>query len=214
MAARFLALGDSYTVGEGVDDVACWPALICARLDAVELVRVAKTSWTVGELDRALDLARPRGAFDVVSLLIGVNDQYRGGAPEAYAPSFRAMLRRAAGFARGEPSRVMVLSIPDYGFTPHGARERARIGAELDAFNRVSRAAARELGAHYIDITTCSRQDRPGWIAADGLHPSATQHAVCAQRIAPVFDAIVARRPRVEAGLAASAALTGHRPPA
>ena len=217
MPPRFLALGDSYTIGEAVDAAARWPSRICARLlleRAIGPVRpeiIAMTGWSVLELNHAIDLARPAGAWDVVSLLIGVNDQYRGGSARAYGPAFRATLRRAAELAGGDASRVMVLSIPDYGYAPHGAARRVMISAALDAFNAESRAAARELGARYVDITECSRQARADWIAPDQLHPSAAQHEAWSGLIYPVFDAIVRQRPTARASALASARHHGDR---
>ncbi len=183
--ARFLALGDSYTIGESVSPEERWPELLSAALRARgaeigEPVIIARTGWTTDELSAAIDRADPRGPFDLVSLLIGVNNQYRGRTAEAYRPEFRALLRRAVALAGGSPERVLVLSIPDWGATPFAeGRDRARIGTEIDAFNAASREISRELGVRYVDVTAISRRAaaEPGLVAADGLHPSGRMYA-------------------------------------
>src|SRR5688572_4092780 len=137
---RFLAVGDSYTIGEAVAPADRWPeqlaALLRARgIDVDEIEIVATTGWTTDELDAGIDRAGPRGSFDLVSLLIGVNNQYRGLPLDEYRDQFRRLLDRAIDFVGGERSRVLVLSIPDWGVTPFAAgRERARIADEIDAF--------------------------------------------------------------------------------
>ena len=121
--ARFLALGDSYTIGEGLVPAEPWPVQLVARLRergvAVgEPVIIARTGWTVADLADAVAAARPQGSFDLVTLQIGVNDQYQGADPGRYRPAFAALLRRAVALAGGRPERVVVLSIPDWSVTP------------------------------------------------------------------------------------------------
>ncbi len=193
---RYLALGDSYTIGEAVPADLRWPAQVCARLAArgMPLIRpeiIAVTGWTVAELNAAIDSLQPEGPYDIVSLLVGVNDQYRGGTVEAYAPAFEAMLQRAIGFAGGDASKVVVVSIPDYGFTPHGEAKKDEIARALDAFNAANAAAAHAAGAHYVDITPTSRSHQEGWVAEDGLHPSGAQYTAWADLIEPVFDQVL-----------------------
>lgn len=173
---RFLALGDSYTIGEAVAPGERWPALLAQRLQLGEPEIVAKTGWTTDELRAAIDAARPQGAFDLVTLLIGVNDQYRGRDAESYRSGFTALLDRAIAFGGSDPQRVVVVSIPDWGVTPFAAdRDRAQIAAEIDRFNGVNREEAGRAGAHYADIGAVSREaaSQTGLTAADGLHPSA-----------------------------------------
>ncbi len=186
MPARHLALGDSYTVGEAVDPAERWPAQLAARLRIEGLrvadpVVVAATGWTTSDLLAAIDAAPPRGTFGLVTLLIGVNDQYRGlPCDTAYRARLDALLRRAVSFARGEPARVLVLSIPDWGVTPFAAgRNRAAVAAAIDAFNTVNRAAAEAAGAGWLDVTPASREaaSDPALLAPDGLHPSAAMYA-------------------------------------
>lgn len=189
---RFLALGDSYTVGEGVPARDTWPFVVARalRADGVPLADptvIATTGWTTDELDAAItdrepDLAPP---YDVVTLLVGVNDQYRGRGVEAYRAPFRALLARAVGFAGGDASRVVVVSIPDWGVTPFAeGRDRAQIAAEIDAFNAVARDEARAAGARWADVTPHSRA-HPDLVAGDGLHPSGEAYAGWAEVIGP-----------------------------
>ena len=169
---RFLALGDSYTIGEGVSPQERWPN----QLGVGEPEIIARTGWTTDELNAAIDSANPQGPYDLVTLLIGVNNQYRGRGAEEYRREFAALLQRAVGFAGGDPSRVIVVSIPDWGVTPFAAnRDRAAIAREIDRFNEINRSEAARARARYADITPISRA-RPDLIAADGLHPSAAMY--------------------------------------
>lgn len=200
---RFLALGDSYTIGEGVDEAGRWPVQLVRLLGeagwSVEPPRiVATTGWTTDELAAALDRDPPRGPFDLVSLLIGVNDQYRGRGAEEYRPGFRALLHGAAEYAARDPGRVLVLSIPDWGTTPFAAgRDRGAIAAAIDVFNRVNREEADRAGARYLDVTTGTRETAsdPGLTAADGLHPSALLYARWAGLALPAALDILTRPP-------------------
>jgi len=197
---RFLALGDSYTIGEAVSEAERWPVQLAVRLrarglNAADPVIVATTGWTTDELDAGIDQAaaegRVAGTYDLVSLLIGVNNQYRGRDLEEYRAQFRALLGRAIGFAGHEASNVMVLSIPDWGVTSFaGGRDRAQIGREIDAFNAVAREEAAQAGAHFLDITTASRA-HPEEVAADGLHPSGAQYTRWADAAVPLACAIL-----------------------
>jgi lysophospholipase L1-like esterase len=189
---RLLALGDSYTIGEGVAEGDRWPIQLAALLGGAGLTVavpqiVARTGWTTDELDEGITAAAPRGPYDLVSLLVGVNDQYRGLPVAAYEPRFDALLARAAAFAGGASARVVVLSIPDWGVTPFAdGRDRAGIAAAIDAFNEVARAAADRAGAHWVDVTDISREAAERWLAPDGLHPSGAQYARWAERVLPV----------------------------
>jgi lysophospholipase L1-like esterase len=181
---RILALGDSYTIGEAVGAEERWPVVMAAGLrsggiDVEETRIIAQTGWTTTELSAAIDDAKPKGPFDLVTLLVGVNDQYRGGSAADYRPQFAALLQRAMGFAGDRASRVIVLSIPDWGVTPFAAgRDAAAIARAIDAFNAVNRAESERVKARYVDVTPISRRARaePKLIAADGLHPSAAMY--------------------------------------
>jgi lysophospholipase L1-like esterase len=193
---RHLALGDSYTIGEGVPERARWPVALgraLARLGvAIEPPEiVARTGWTTDELEQAIAHADVRGPFDLVTLLIGVNDQYRGRDAAAYRPAFARLLGAAIGLARGEPRRVIVVSIPDWGVTPFAAgRDRAAIAGAIDRFNAVNREEAARLGARRVDVTGDSRA-APDDVVADGLHPSPAAYARWVERVLPeAMDAL------------------------
>ena len=191
---RFLALGDSYTIGESVPPSERWPVQLTAFLRAKEFkvddpVIIATTGWTTDELSAGIDRADPQGTYDLVSLLIGVNNQYRRRDLEEYRRQFVALLKRAVGFANGQSSHVLVLSIPDWSVAPFAAgRDRAKIAAEIDQFNVINREEAERAGAHYIDVTSISRQAAadPDLIAGDGLHPSGKMYAEWARLALPV----------------------------
>lgn len=192
MALSYLALGDSYTIGEGVEPAARWPLQLVAGLrdigvavDAPQII--ATTGWTTDELEAGIDAAAPQGPFGLVSLLIGVNDQYRGRSVDDYRPRFAALLQRALGFAGDRAQRVLVLSIPDWGVTPYARdtnRDRVQVGQELDAYNAAAAAICAAQGVSFIDITDLSRL--PGGEAVmlvdDGLHPSAAMYALWTER--------------------------------
>lgn len=183
----YLALGDSYTIGEAVAEAGRWPVQLAARLRehgiALAAPRIiATTGWTTDELALAMDLAEPLGEWDFVSLLIGVNNQYRGRGVAQYAEEFRDLLRRAIACARGRADRVLVLSIPDWGATPFGATDKrgaAAIGAELDVFNITAAEICARHRVAFVDITPVSRESggQPAMLAEDGLHPSAAMYA-------------------------------------
>jgi len=196
---QFLALGDSYTIGESVAPEERWPVQLGALLRAEGLnvgdpTLIATTGWTTDELSAAIARAKPQGAFDLVSLLIGVNNQYRGGGQDEYREQFAALLQRAIGFAGGNPARVLVLSIPDWGVTPFAARlerDPAAVAADIDAFNAINRAETERPGAHYVDVTPFSREAAhdPSLLADDGLHPSGRMYAEWARLALPAARA-------------------------
>ena len=182
---RFLALGDSYTIGESVPPEERWPVQLARELGYAEPEIIAKTGWTTDELSFAIDVANPKGPYDLVSLLIGVNNQYRGRDAEQYRREFVTLLGRAIKFAGGDPKRVLVVSIPDWGVTPFAAnRDRAKIAAEIDRYNAINREEALRAGARYVDITPISRRDDSSLIAGDGLHPSGKMYAEWVKEIA------------------------------
>jgi len=193
--ARFLALGDSYTIGEGLVPSERWPVQLAALLRrkgvAMEEPRIiARTGWTVPDLADAVAAAHLQGPFDLVTLQIGVNDQYQGADPVRYRPAFAALLKRAVALAGGNPKRVVVLSIPDWSVTPFAGetgRDRARTAAEIERFNRVDREETVKAGARWVDVTPSSRKaaaDRT-LLAPDGLHPSGTMYGEWARLALP-----------------------------
>lgn len=190
---RFLALGDSYTIGEGVAEEERWPVRLAGMLRerGIEVAApqiVATTGWTTDELEAGIEREKPEGPYALVSLLVGVNNQYRGRPLEEYRAHFAALLECAAGFAGGEAGRVVVVSIPDWGVTPFAeGRDRARIAAEIDAFNAAAREIASARGARWADVTPASRAAAgdASMHAPDGLHPSGKQYAEWARLVLP-----------------------------
>ena len=192
----YLALGDSYTIGESVPEAGRWPVQLAAALRerGVPLAApriIATTGWTTDELSAAMDAAEPLGRHDVVSLLVGVNNQYRGWNLGEYRVEFADLLDRAIALAGDRPGRVLVLSIPDWGVTPFGqasGRDTAEIARQLDAFNAAAadECAAREVA--FVDITPVSRERgaEPGMVADDGLHPSAAMYTEWTRLALPV----------------------------
>ncbi|NII55279.1 GDSL-type esterase/lipase family protein [Luteibacter sp. SG786] len=197
--ATFLALGDSYTIGEGVEEADRWPVQLVARLGelgiAVEAPRiVATTGWTTDELSAAMDAATLGDRYDLVTLLIGVNNQYRGRPADEYRQPFLALLRRAVALA-GDPRRVVVVSIPDWGVTAFAeGRDRAAIARDIDAFNAIAREETIRMHARWGDVTPASREAgaKPDMLVDDGLHPSGKQYAAWLKAILPEARAAVA----------------------
>jgi len=195
----FLALGDSYTIGEAVRETDRWPVQLVARLrehgvtlDAPRIV--ATTGWTTDELSAAMDDTTFAPPYSLVTLMIGVNNQYRGRDLSEYRVQFDALLVRAIRLAGGDATRVIVLSIPDWGATPFGhdsGRDPAQISAQIDAFNAAARAETSARGAAWVDVTPVSREvAHDSTLAAqDGLHPSATMYARWVDLVLPVAQA-------------------------
>ena len=183
---RILALGDSYTIGESVAVEDRWPNQLARALDAPAPEIIARTGWTTDELNAAIDAANPQGPYSLVTLLIGVNNQYRGRDAEQYRHEFAALLQRAITFAGGDPRHVIVVSIPDWGVTPFAKdRDHAKIASEIDHYNAINREETLRANARYVDITPGSRRPDASLIAPDGLHPSAAQYAEWTKAILP-----------------------------
>jgi len=192
MTYTLLSLGDSYTIGEGVLLTESY------AYQAVQLLRhqghpfaapeiIARTGWTTDELADAIYSHRLLPAYDFVSLLIGVNNQYRGRSAEEYEQQFQSLLHQAIGFAAGHPEKVFVLSIPDWGVSPFAAdRDRNTIAREIDDFNTAAANIARRHQVAFIDITPHSRQADQTF-TADGLHPSREQYRFWAGRLAEMI---------------------------
>ena len=189
----YLALGDSYTIGEQVLPAENFPSQTVTLLNkanggnhfaAPEII--AKTGWTTDELDAAIDAAHLAKQYDIVSLLIGVNNQYRGRAVKNFKIEFEHLLQRAIQFANNKPNHVFVLSIPDWGVTPFAAGiEGKKIAGEIDAYNIICEKSAVAFKTHFINITTSQRADsnKPGFVAPDGLHPSRKEYSKWAVKL-------------------------------
>jgi len=214
---RLLSLGDSYTIGSGgVPEAERWPNQLADALKVhaeahpetlqwtlVDPELIAHIGWTTGQLMQAMDAAGlaagEEGAhegepYELVTLLIGVNNQYQGKPLEAYKVDLAVLLDRAIALAGGRPGRVVMLSIPDYGVTPFAAGpEAAAISAELESFNAEAQLLAEQAGVHWVDIVDISRLavEDPTLLAADGLHPSGAMYTLWAERALPVaIDAL------------------------
>ena len=209
IAPAFLALGDSYTIGEGVQAAGRWPEQLAAALHAEGVALgepriIATTGWTTDELDAGIDAAQAQAPIGtghaLVSLLIGVNDQYRGRPLDEFHSRFAALLARAIGFAGGQPRRVLVLAIPDWGVTPFATaqvRDASRVAAQIDAFNAVCREQSRHAGTHWVDIAPISRLrgSEPEMLVEDGLHYSAAMYALWAALALPAARAALSTPP-------------------
>ena len=198
----YLALGDSYTIGEGAMAGDRWPLQLARGLRAAGIAIadpriVATTGWSTDELAAALDAAEPLGGWDFVSLLIGVNNQYRGRDVEDYAREFAALLQRAIAYAGGRNRGVLVLSIPDWGVTPFAiaqGRDRTQIARELDAYNAAAATQCAQHGVAFVDVTAVSRAHggEAAMLVDDGLHPSAAMYAEWTRLALPVARKLLA----------------------
>ncbi len=180
----YLALGDSYTIGEGVGDDQRWPVQLAAALRKKKIpvanpVIVARTGWTADELSAGIDQVKPQAAFGFVSMMIGTNNQFRGRSIDEYRQQFAALLKRAIAFAGGNADHVLVLSIPDWSVSPSmSGGDTKKTGEQINLFNSVNRQETQRAHARYVDITAQSRKDTsPTMFAEDGLHPSSEAYA-------------------------------------
>jgi lysophospholipase L1-like esterase len=207
---RFLAIGDSYTIGEGVAAPMRWPNQLVARLRSetralADPEIVATTGWTTDELLQGLAALPPLPPYAMVSLLIGVNNQYRGGDLDIYRDEFAHLLDLASAWAGHSAGRVLVVSIPDWGVTPFATDkgvEAASVAAAIDRFNAVARGLVQTAGAHWVDVTDVSRGVARAMLTDDGLHPSAAQYSAWVERILPAARRILDATDRDEPGTA------------
>ncbi|MCJ0741357.1 SGNH/GDSL hydrolase family protein [Pedobacter montanisoli] len=198
-ALSYLALGDSYTIGEAVEQQDSFPYQLVKLLNGEGLhVKqpevIAQTGWTTDELMSAIKERNLSQTFDIVTLLIGVNNQYRGYTTENYRKEFDMLLATACNFADAHKKRVFVISIPDWGVTDFGkqsGRDVQQIAHEIDTFNHIKEEITRLNGVTYIDITPISRKALTDarLTASDGLHPSAEMYAEWVKEIAPKVKA-------------------------
>ena len=199
MPKKYLALGDSYTIGEAVEQNESFPYILVNKLrsDNINIddpVIIAKTGWTTDELESAINSNATNSIYDLVTLLIGVNNQYRGRSADEFRIEFCRLLARAIAFSGGKPSNVVVLSIPDWGVTPFAeGKDRNKIAAEIDEFNEIIRSETQKESANYIDVTVISRlaADDISLLAGDKLHPSAKMYKLWVESLYNIVKQIL-----------------------
>jgi lysophospholipase L1-like esterase len=197
-AKTYLALGDSYTIGQSVSEKERFPAqtVTFIKQQGVRLadpVYIATTGWTTENLQTAIANSNPSAA-DVVSLLIGVNDQFQGKDTGGYAIRFSQLLGKAVQLAKGKRSNVFVLSIPDYSVTPFvSPDQKARVSMQIDWFNAINKRITFANGINYTDITPSTREaaTNPALIAGDQLHPSGLEYKKWAEMLAPKIKVVI-----------------------
>jgi lysophospholipase L1-like esterase len=197
-AFRYLALGDSYTVGESISATERWPNQLTKLLEVdgiqVQISIIARTGWTTAELWQGIQASDIQPPYDLVSLLIGVNNQYRGLDIDEYHDQFDFLLKKSIEYAGGNAPHVVVLSIPDWGVTPFASdRDRDHIATQIDEFNSVNRERSEKADVHYVDVTPISRLAGidTTLIAPDGLHPSGKMYAMWAEQTYPIVKEIL-----------------------
>lgn len=199
---NYLALGDSYTIGESVDEPLRWPNQLVDSLadygfhfNKAEII--ATTGWTTDELLTGIEDVNPDSNYDLVSLLIGVNNQYRGYNLAIYRTEFEELLRASIDFAQGDASRVFVVSIPNYGVTPFGQSQgEERIRNELLSYDAVAESISASYGVAFVNITPISEEAKvnPSLIASDRLHPSGSMYTRWVEKVLPVAKNIMAEQ--------------------
>lgn len=187
---KYLALGDSYTIGESVSEAERWPNQLAdsftgRNIPMAKPTIIATTGWRTDNLKNAINIARLKPEYDLVSLLIGVNNQYQGKSADQYAVEFEELLHMALALAKGKKENVLVVSIPDYGFTPFGKPKQETISKAIDQFNAINRTITEKWDITYVNITDISRNglSDASLVAADGLHPSGKMYGLWVAKI-------------------------------
>lgn len=196
----YLALGDSYTIGESVNENDRWPVQLSKKLNAIGIAFsapeiIAKTGWTTDELKTGIDNQILNYPYDWVSLMIGVNNQYRNRPIENFKEDFETLIDLALSFNGNNKKRLFVLSIPDWGKMPFAKnRNQEQISREIDDFNQVIYEICALKEVLFIDITPLSRrvENHPEWIGSDGLHPSGLQYTEWVNEILTHIEPLVA----------------------
>lgn len=199
MPYSYIALGDSYTIGEQVPTAENFPHQLVTMLNAqglkvAEPVIIATTGWTTDELAAAIKERNIQDTFSFVTLLIGVNNQYRGRDLDNYRQEYTQLLDTAIRYANGHVNNVFVLSIPDWGVTPFAeGRDRAQIAKDIDAYNAACRDITLAHKCHYLDITDSTRENgtTQAYLAEDGLHPSGKEYKIWAERLVPIVTKVL-----------------------
>lgn len=192
---KLLSLGDSYTIGASVCETCRFPEQLKDSLklkfnpnDIFNLQIIAVSGWTTSNLLSALNSNSPANNHDLVTLLIGVNNQFQGKPFELYESEFVMLVNKAINYAKGDKDRIIVVSIPDYGFTPFGQNNQATITAQLDQYNAYAQNYCEVNNISYVYITDITQQglENPALVASDGLHPSELAYSKFVERILPV----------------------------
>lgn len=196
----YLALGDSYTIGQSVCDTCNFPiqlkqAFQNQKETQLQTRIIARTGWRTDNLMEAINQEKPDANNDLVTLLIGVNNQFQGKELNDYKVGFQQLLNKAIQLAKGEANRVIVLSIPDYAYTPFGqsTANPQLISDEIDTYNEVAKTISEEAGIEFLNITDITRQglQDPELVAQDGLHPSTKAYALFVERMLPLVNEIL-----------------------
>lgn len=190
-AISYLALGDSYTIGESVPSNKRWPVLLVKAIkskghDILTPTIIAKTGWRTDNLLKAMEAQlKPATKYDLVSILIGVNNQFQGKSIETYEKDLRILFDQAIAYSKKGKAGVFVLSIPDYGATPYGASRAESIGQAIDKWNAVSKKVTLEYQLPWHDITPISRTatENKSLVAGDDLHPSGKMYQLWVDQI-------------------------------
>lgn len=195
-ALSFLALGDSYSVGEGLEGEQNWPERLFDSIkkneDTIKII--AETGFSTNELIQAIDNVVLEKRYNLISIQIGVNDQFRGNSTELFKQDFQKLVQRIKENEFTKWASVFVLSIPDWGATPFGSSwDRIRVTNEIDAFNRIIKGVCNTNNILYIDITQLSRSDPNNWIfvTGDGLHPSSLMYGLWLDKITPLVKGLL-----------------------
>jgi len=196
---NFLALGDSYTIGECVEAELSWPVQLTTKLQSLGIPIhypqiIAQTGWTTRELSDGIKHSDVHYSYKLVSLQIGVNNQFQGLSLDTYRMEFHDLLSQAVSFAGGNSHRVMVLSVPDWSITPYASElEVDQTEDSVDAFNNINYEVSKGMGTRYIDVTHISRLAviHKDFLAPDRLHPSGSMYAAWVESLLPVALAIL-----------------------
>ncbi|HEY0092274.1 MAG TPA: SGNH/GDSL hydrolase family protein [Flavobacterium sp.] len=196
---KYLALGDSYTIGQSVCETCCFPAQLTDSLGTyigtndISIQLIAQTGWTTSNLIAAIEDAAPPADFDLVTLLIGVNNQYQNKPFSLYEAEFPQLVTTAILLAKGDKNNVIVVSIPDYAFTPFGqsSSNPSEISVEIDQYNAFAKSYCEQNDIGFVDITDITREglNNSALVASDGLHPSEVAYTEFTRRILPIASA-------------------------
>ena len=196
---KYLALGDSYTIGQGVPPDERYPVqtkkwLVDNGIPGIADPQIIATSgWTTANLQTAIINQNPTGPYDAVSLLIGVNDQYREMDTAGYRNRFTELLQQSISLANNLPSHVFVLSIPDYSVTPFAMfYDVDKIKKQIDEFNGINKQISLSFNVQYLDITPSTREAKNNLalLCSDGLHPSGLEYNKWAARLGSLMKAV------------------------